>query len=605
MINLESEQVLSRIKDYLASMAIGEADELCQFLHANAEVVFLPSGQILFHEGDSADCMYIAIRGRLRASVVGAAGKIMPVMEIGRNDAFGEIALFTDEPRNATITAIRDSLLLAIRRDQFAELSSISPAYSLELSRRVIRRLSKSMRGQTGGSSKSQRLVVVPAGEDISVDDFTLGFSQSLQAHGSLVEVDESAYQQYVPSHIVDDILEPEEYSVFADWLEEQESQYPFIVLKTDRADSEWALGCIGLADKVILVGSEADLSAPPEKFVEALNSASATLDRVVLRGKSIQRSIVNERIAVPYSAIHNIRLHNQSDMDRLARFYANKAIGLVLAGGGAKGFAHIGALKAFREFGIPVDSVGGTSIGAVIAAYIAMGLSVDEMQEISREGFIIRKPLGDYTVPTIALLRGSRLNEVLKAYTRVSNIEDLWVSFYAVSANLTSNQTVVHDKGSLLDALRASISLPGIVPPVVRDDELLVDGGLVNNLPVDVMAASSVSKIIAIDLQGEGREFKVDPSLVSAANTLVRPMLGRKKQSKLAMPNLFEIMMKSSLISSAQQTNKNRDLADLFLNPPTENVRLLDFKSMDEVIEIGYRYTCQRLEALDNSFLD
>ena len=113
-------------------------------------------------------------------------------------------------------------------------------------------------------------------------------------------------------------------------------------------------------------------------------------------------------------------------------------------------------------------------------------------------------------------------------------------------------------------------------------------------------MAESEVGKIIAIDLQGQGKEFKVDSSLVSPANTLMRPIVRRVKKSAATVPNLFEIMMKASLISSAQQTNKNRELADLFLNPPIENVRLLDFKSMDEVTEIGYRYTCERLEAFD-----
>jgi len=290
-----------------------------------------------------------------------------------------------------------------------------------------------------------------------------------------------------------------------------------------------------------------------------------------------------------------------QSDLDglpRLARYLAGRAVGLVLAGGGARGFAHIGAIRAIRERGIQIDHVGGTSMGAIIAAFVAMGMNDDEVEETSRHVFLIERPMRDYTIPLLSLIKGRRIDRLLKKYTSEREIPDLWLNYFCVSASLTTNQQVIHEEGELWRAIRASVSLPGILPPTVRDGELLVDGGLVNNLPVDVMMAKGVGRTIALDLQGDVQQLTVrGTELPGGAAFLKQKLLPFAGEEADAPLGIFEVILRSSLLGSANQSEHNKSVADLYLNPPVEKFGLLQFGTFDEIVQTGYDHACRILD--------
>jgi len=191
-------------------------------------------------------------------------------------------------------------------------------------------------------------------------------------------------------------------------------------------------------------------------------------------------------------------------DIHRLARFVSGRAVGLVLAGGGARGFAHIGILKALTEAGVPIDQLGGTSMGAIIAAGVAAEWDTRDLAKRLRHAFVETNPLSDYTFPLIALFRGRKVSQLLRQNFGEIRIEELPKPFFCVSSDLTSGRIHVHRSGPLWRALRASVALPGILPPVTHHGHLLVDGGVMNNLPVDVMAQNPHGPIIASDVTGE-----------------------------------------------------------------------------------------------------
>jgi len=176
-------------------------------------------------------------------------------------------------------------------------------------------------------------------------------------------------------------------------------------------------------------------------------------------------------------------------DLGRLARLLTRRGVGLVLSGGGARGFAHLGVIRALREARVPIDFVGGSSIGSIIAAGVAVGWSDDEMRMRYRRSFVDTNPVNDYTFPFVALTRGRKVSRLLqREYGDVLIEEPAPAFFFCVSANLTTGRALEHRDGRLADALRASVAIPGVMPPAYRGEDVLVDGAAINNLPVDIM---------------------------------------------------------------------------------------------------------------------
>ena len=247
--------------------------------------------------------------------------------------------------------------------------------------------------------------------------------------------------------------------------------------------------------------------------------------------------------------------------------------------------------VTALRELGIPLDMVGGTSMGAVIAAQVALGLSREEMIELNLQ-FMSRKPFAQYTVPMVAMLNAKRLQDGMQRALGDTRIEDLWINTFAVSVNLTTTEMVVHDRGPAWEAVRASVSLPGILPPFVRGLHLLVDGGVINNLPGDVMRQRGGNSVIAVNVSAVD-DLRFPPSGIPSEwrifwNKLLpfaRPVL---------VPGLAAIVMRTLLLASANRTALVERDADLVLKPPLEAYGLLEFKKIHAIAEVGYRYTLE-----------
>lgn len=250
------------------------------------------------------------------------------------------------------------------------------------------------------------------------------------------------------------------------------------------------------------------------------------------------------------------------------------RGVGLVLSGGGARGFAHLGIIRALREAKVPIDYLGGASIGAIIAAGVAMDWSDEEMQLRYRRSFVATNPVNDYTFPLLALTRGKKVSRLLEREYGDVQIEDLRHPCFCVSANLTTGRLFEHRAGRLSHALRAAVAIPGVMPPVFHEDGVLVDGAAINNLPVDVMQGHAPGFVIGCDV-GADRNF------------------GERRV------NIFQVLMHAGMVNSTSAERAQRELADVLLKPPLVNIDLLNWQAFDAAIKAGYDHARNVLDEL------
>src|SRR5438874_1590876 len=293
---------------------------------------------------------------------------------------------------------------------------------------------------------------------------------------------------------------------------------------------------------------------------------------------------------------LHQVRRHhhvrNADDLARVVRLLTGRALAVVLSGGGARGFAHIGVLRALQAAMLPVDAIGATSIGAIIGAGWAAGWGYAEVLERMRRSFVARNPIGDYTLPLMSLVSGGRVCRLLRAEFGDLHIEDLPLPFFCTSANLTNGQAAVHRRGTLWLWLRAAVSIPGVLPPVFTERQVHVDGATINNLPVDIMRESMEGAIVAVDA---GADRMLDTSTeMSEVPPAWRPWSWLRRDRPRV--NIVQILLRCGMINSAAATIAQRALADLVLKPPLERIDLLDWQAFDRVVELGYRPASETL---------
>jgi NTE family protein len=286
-----------------------------------------------------------------------------------------------------------------------------------------------------------------------------------------------------------------------------------------------------------------------------------------------------------------HVREGRAADLAYLSRMVGGRAVGLVLAGGGARGFAHLGVIRALREAGIPIDLVGGTSMGAIIAAGAAFEWDDAELLERMHHVFGINSPVNDYTLPIIALVRGQKVARRLRHHFGEMTMESTWRPLFAVSTNLTTCLAHVHDAGPIWRAMRATSALPGILPPIIENGEVLVDGAVMNNFPVDIMQSRRRGPVIGVDMPA-------DKGFVSQVGDFEDLSAYRRFQGRRGHPvNVFSVISRTATASSLTHTLRARKLADLLIDPEVRHVGLLHWHTLRSTADAAYAYTMAQLE--------
>ena len=612
MHNDYPEQVLNQ---HLQRMLSDVDAEALQLLRSHLQWVEVTAGATLMRQGDPGDAMYLSISGRLRASVRDDDGVEHMVREMGRGEIIGEMSLYTDEPRSATVVAIRDSVLVRLAKSEFAKLLASSAQMSILLTRQMIKRLTSTSPRTAVPPPVAMALLPVTAAVDAA------GFGQRLAAHlgrlGKVCLVDadsvDAALQQ--PGLARSAAADSAANRRIASHLDQLELAHDFVLLVGDADASAWTQRCSSHSDEILLLAGASEPAVLHETETACLMQRGGQSDAaqiLVLLHEADVRCPSNTRqwLARRPVADHvHVRPALEGDMARLARIQSRTAVGLVLAGGGAKGLAHLGLYQALQERGLVVDFVGGTSIGAIMAAMVASDQPLDSLMPIARAAFA-DKPTGDFNLlPLISLIRGRRMRRILqvaldKVFGHPADIEDAWKNFFCVASNYTEAREQVISQGPLAQALLASTAIPGAFPPVPVAGDLLFDGGTFNNFPVSIMRKRrGVGKVIGMDL-GVRRPKPVAFDEVPGTWALLRDRLRPRQQRRYKLPSFMAYLLNVNIMYSNSRQGESRRLTDLYFSPPLERVGMLQWQRFDSIAKQGYVYACEVLDALTDEQL-
>ena len=553
-----------------------------QVLASESQWKRVAGGDALFRQGDAGDAVHVVIAGRLRAFVDGESGH-RAIGDVGRGETVGEMAVIAGGPQPETVLAVRDSLLIEIGREAFERIVERSPRAMLAIARELVNRLRDSAGGRRPVVST---IAVAAAGRGRPVADFAGQLAHALGRHAKLVT---SA-----------DVAALGDGDELTGWLDRHELLHGHVVYAADPDLTPWTRRCLRQADCVLLVGwSDADPEPSPIEAALPARTADAPHRELALvheDREKLYRGTAAWLSGRTVDTHHHLHARSHADFARLARRIGGHAVGLVLGGGGARGFAHIGFIRAVREAGIPIDAAGGTSMGSIIGAQLALGWDEDEMLRANRKGFIEVDPLRAYTAPLTGVMSDRKFRSMLASMYGDARIEDLPLPYFAVSCNLSRAEIVVHREGPVHRAVRTSGSLPGVVPPMCADGDLLVDGGVLNNLPVDIMRDSGAGVVIAHDVSPT-RELHVERTLDVAPNG---PMsLWRQMRRRAApVPTVMAIMARTAILGSVHASHEVRRRADLYLHPPIEQYGIFEWRSMERLVEIGYEHARREIAA-------
>jgi predicted acylesterase/phospholipase RssA/CRP-like cAMP-binding protein len=588
-------------------------------LAGQLEPVHVAAGDVVLRQGDPGDGLFLLVSGRLRISVA-AGGAERVLYDVGRGAIIGEIALLSDRPRTATVRAVRDSDLLLLRVFSFRSLTKRNPALLTEMTGLLVDRLLTVDQLLTGGrrqaSAPAARTITVAAAgnstgasgtgitgtgakRNSTAEMVARQLAAELARVGSVFRVD----AEVVARHLGQDAAQrgPGDAgrAELTGWLDRIERGHDRVIYSPDAQDTPWSRLCLSQSDVVLLAASARDDPSVGPVEARALATASLRCELALMHeaAPSGTAGWLKSRAVTDY---HHLRAGRPGDVARLARMITGTGYGLVLGGGGARGLAHLGVIRALEEAGVPIDVVGGTSIGAIMAALCALGL--DHAERVRRVGGIARngRRLFTPTLPLIALSSGRRVDRVLAEHLGSSLMEDLPLRFFCVSANLTRAEAVIHERGPLWPAVRASLSLPGIFPPVYAGGDLLIDGTALDNMPVETMRSRiGVGRIVAVDVSP-----KVEPMAAATPFDVGLSgwrVLGRRLNPLAPpqqVPGVVDIVARSTGLSQIRERRStiDGDDIDLLLRPPVGGISTLNFKGAIALIEVGYQHAAEAL---------
>uniref|UniRef100_UPI00398E3CDF patatin-like phospholipase domain-containing protein 6 n=1 Tax=Pristiophorus japonicus TaxID=55135 RepID=UPI00398E3CDF len=638
------------------------------------------AGRALYRQADRSDCTYIVLNGRLRSVIRKANDKKELVGEYGRGDLIGVVEALTRQPRATTMHAVRDSELAKLPE---GTLNNIKRRYP-QVVTRLIHLLGQKILGNlqqahgtfpgtalgfstassadvTNPTSNLSTVAVLPVCDDVPIAAFSMELTHALNAIGPTLLMTSDDIRQRLGGSALDSI---HEYRL-SGWLAQQEDIHRIVLYQTDYSMTPWTQRCIRQADCILIVGlgDQEPTLGQLEQMLE--NTAVRALKQLILLHKEdgpgpsrtvewlnmrswcsghfhircprrifSQRSL--QKLREMYEKVFQKIPDRHSDFSRLARILTGNTIALVLGGGGARGCSHVGVMKAMEEIGIPVDIIGGTSIGAFIGALYAEERSAVRTKQRAREWAnamnSVFKTVLDLTYPITSMLSGSAFNTSIADVFEDKQIEDLWIPYFNVTTDITASAMRVNKDGSiwryvrasasyvpylpplcdpkdghlLVDGcyvnnvpgslwryVRASMSLSGYLPPLCdpKDGHLLMDGGYINNLPADIAKTMGAKTVIAIDVGS-----KDETDLCNYGDSLSGWWLLWKRLNpwaeKVKVPDMAEIQSRLAYVSCVRQLElvKNSAYCE-YIRPPIDRFKTMDFGKFDEIYNVGYQY--------------
>uniref|UniRef100_A0A665UTA0 lysophospholipase n=1 Tax=Echeneis naucrates TaxID=173247 RepID=A0A665UTA0_ECHNA len=620
------------------------------------------AGRAVYRQGDKSDSTFIVLSGRLRSVIAKDDGKKELAGEYGRGDLIGVVEAVTHMNRATTVHAVRDSELAKLPE---GALNSIKRRYP-QVVTRLIHLLGQKILGnmqQMNGplaarslalttptskwdagnpASNLSTVAILPVSEEVPLTSFTLELQHALSGIGPTQLLTSDIIKQRLGSAALDSV---HEYRL-SSWLGQQEDIHRIVLYQSDSGLTPWTQRCIRQADCIIIVGlgEQEPTVGELERMLEG-SSVRAQKQLVLLHREdgpppkgtaewlnmrswisrhhhlSCPRRVFSRR-SLPklrelYQRVFEKSPDRHSDFSRLARILTGNSIALVLGGGGARGCSQVGILRALKEAGIPIDLVGGTSIGSFMGALYAEEKSYSRSRVRAREWAMDMtsyfKKILDLTYPVTSMFSGASFNSSVSSVFKDKQIEDLWLPYFNITTDITASSMRVHTDGSLWRYVRASMSLSGYLPPLCdpKDGHLLMDGGYINNLPADVARSMGAKVVIAIDVGSRDER-----NLTNYGDSLNGWWLLWKRFNPLAervkVLNMAEIQTRLAYVCCVRQLEEVKDSEYCeYIRPPIDHYGTLEFGKFDEIAEVGYHHgktlfdVWQRSRVVDNMLKD
>ena len=544
------------------SLFEGVAPEALNALQSVSVLRQIVGGEALVRQGDDADALYFVESGRFRVVI----NKKRIVAHIETGEAVGELAFFAGGKRTADVVATRDSRVRKVSRLAFDEIAARYPELNVAMLKLVSERLAVATARTSSISTNIPRVIaMLPAGSSKLPDGLLMRLANAFEA---VVAPDTPVIPIDRATSEAGDARE------YQSWLAEQEAKGAYVLIDGSGPE-DWGEMVCRNADGLVMVARPGQTDPEPNAMEVAAMRWIAEPQRTLL----LLRTSADKPISKSGEWIdprgpklhHHVALDNDADFTKIARFLTGRAIGVVLAGGGALGCAHLGVIKALRQADIPIDFIGGASAGAAMGGAIARGMTVEETLDQMEAMFIHAKAMRRLTLPIYSLLDPTVFDSELRTRYGTRDIADQPINFFGVSTNLSTNGLHIHRRGPLWECVRASGSLPTILPPFIDSDgNILVDGGVLDNVPVKVMHGLKSGPNIVVSL-GDPHEIwrtEVQYGDIRGRWSLLRDMILRRKRDA-EFPSIVEIMSRSMVVASRMASKEMLGDQDILVNPP------------------------------------
>lgn len=529
------------------------SDESLKSIAARLKNKRYPQGEVIFREGDMGDAMYLVESGQLQV-VTGDEENRHPLAYLGPGSFVGEIALLLGQPRSATLEVVIDAELWVLHKHDLEDLLAHHPSIALHLSREIGQRLVT-----TSHQASPLKTPLTTVWGDQAYE-LALALADQTEGEVGILPLSDSQTLLETPSPPGETIpngrvrlLEGDgltEKSLAED-LSRQVEQFNHVLLLLPGYPSSVAQKALALSDYTVY------FAEPPEW---------------------IEENVPSKRLLACDGSSESVQ--------RIARQLTKRTVGLVLSSGGSRTIAHIGVVRVLRQGGIPIDMIAGSSGGALFGALIAAGWSDQKLIDFA-------KKLGGYNTfrnwdlnlpPRAGLIKGRRARDLIEGWLEGRHFSDLTIPLYIVATDLATGEEIIFDSGPVSDAVRASISIPGVADPWHdrADDRFLVDGAVVNPLPANVLRQPPSDDV-------PGADIVIGSSVVHTTNDPSQPGFDR-------MPHFLQIM--SRIISSMEKEliKVQRGQVDVMIHPQVFVDHALDFSHADTLIALGEEAAREKL---------
>ncbi|QMW24373.1 patatin-like phospholipase family protein [Sandaracinobacteroides saxicola] len=550
------------IRGVLADVGLfaGLSADALDALAAVAVPMGLPGGARLIEQGGVSAGVWVLLSGRLKVVRAGESG---PLGFVNPGESVGELSMISGAPHMAHVSAVRDSLLLHVPKEALRQVLRDSPESMWRMMQLLVTRTTRQE-----GLAAPRTLAVIALTPGLDALDFARRLVAPLQALGLKVA-----------------LLSDGDARAGPDALAAVEAAHDVTLYAAGGEAETWRARALRQADRVLLLAGRARPLHPELRALLAA-SAAAPFDLALLEGEDA----AGWRALLPLSVTLPVAAGDGAALGRLARLLVNRAVGIVLSGGGARGLAHLGVVKALRAAGVVIDRFAGVSMGSIVAAGYAAGWSQEEAEARFHASFVVANPVSDYTLPLLALTGGRKVSALLRAAFGERRIEALPHPYFCVSTNLSNASERLHREGLLWQAVRASLAIPGLLPPVAMAGEVLVDGAVLNNFPVLHARGEGRGPVIGVDV---GSQLALECRAEELDGSGFR-WLGRRGEA----PGIASVLARSGTLTSRETRANAARACDLLLTPPVGGLPILDWRQFGRALEIGYAHASERIAA-------